>query len=254
MLLPMSTVPSAAERRSSLVLLGWLLGLVAAIAVLTLAGRGALAAPSILEVAAWRPWAQARDALTIAFAVLRLLTLAMAWYLLGATLVGGVARIARWRRLVAVADGLTVPAVRRLLQSALGVGLATAALSVGSPDTAPPAPPPTAATLTMAAEVDAARVVMTPLSDTGETMTPVVDVPVPQPERAEWTVRPGDHFWSIAEQVLTAAWGRAPTDDETVDYWTKLISVNRERLADRDNPDVIYPGQTFAVPDPPKRP
>ena len=250
----MTDAGSAAKGRSSLLLLGWLLVLAAAIGVLTLAGRGALAAPSILDLAAWGPWAQGRDALTIAFAVLRLLTLAMAWYLLGATIVGGVARLARWRRLVAIADVLTVPAVRRLLQSALGVGLATAALSVGSPDTAPPPAPPTAATLTMTAEVDAARVVMTPLSDQGETMTPVADFPVPQPARAEWTVGPGDHFWSIAEQVLTDAWGRAPTDAEVVGYWDRLISVNSERLADPGNPDLIYPGQTFTVPDPPKRP
>lgn len=249
----MTAAGSAPERRSTLVLLGWLLVLVAAIAGLTVAGRGALATPSILDLASWGPWAQGRDAVTIAFAVLRLLTLAMAWYLLGATLVGGVARLARWRRLVAIADVLTVPAVRRLLQSALGVGLATAALSVGSPDTTPPPAPSTAATLTMTAEVDAARVVMTPLSDKGETMTPVADIPVPQPH-AEWTVGPGDHFWSIAEQVLSQAWGRAPTDDEVVGYWNTLIAANSERLADPGNPDLIYPGQRFTVPAPPKRP
>lgn len=254
MLLPMPDASPAPERRANLVLLGWLLGLVAAIAALTLAGRGALAAPSIMDPAAWGPWAQGRDALTIAFTLLRLLTLALAWYLLGATLVGGVARVARWRRLVAVADVLTVPAVRRLLQSALGVGLATAALSVGSADATPPRPMPTAATLTMAAEADPAHVVMTPVSDKAETMTPVAELPVPPPAQAQWTVGSGDHFWSIAEQVLTDVWGRVPTDAEVVAYWNQLITANRDRLADPANPDLIYPGQTFRVPDPPRRP
>jgi hypothetical protein len=251
MLLGMTS--STARRDSGLALLGWTLGLLAAIAALTLAGRGALAAPSVLDPAAWGPWAVGRDALTIAFAVLRLLTLALAWYLLGATLIGVVARLARWRRLVAVADVLTVPAVRRLLQSALGAGLASAALTVGAPGAAPATPAPTAATVTMTADVERARVVMTPLSDAAETMTPMAEVPVPRPEQ-QWTAERGDHLWSIAEQVLTDAWGRPPTDAETVGYWDRLIAANRQHLADPDNPDLIYPGQTFTVPRPPKRP
>jgi hypothetical protein len=254
MLLVMTSARRPARRGSSLLLLGWIAGLLGAIAVLTLAGRGALAAPSILDPAAWGPWAAGRDALTIAFTVLRLLTLALAWYLLGATVIGGVARLARWRRLVAVADVLTVPAVRRLLQSALGLGLATAALSVGSPSTGPATQPPTAATLTMTAEVDAARVVMTPLTDAGETMTPVAQPPVPPPAAEEWTAEQGDHFWSIAERILARAWGRSPTDAEVVAYWDRLVAVNADRLADPGNPDLIYPGQTFEVPRPPKRP
>lgn len=243
------------RRGSTLLLIAWILGLLAAVAVLTLAGRGALGAPSILEPAAWRPWASGRDALTIAFAVARLLTLGLAWYLLGATVIGGIGRVARLRRMVALADLLTVPAVRRLLQSALGLGLATAALSVGSPTTSATAPPPTAATVTMAAQADAGHVVMIPLSERGETMTPVADVPVPQPdEPQQWTTQRGDHFWSIAEQVLRDAWGRTPTDAEIVRYWDALITANQSRLADPGNPDLIYPGQTFTVPPPPARP
>lgn len=249
----MSSAPRA-TRHANLLLLGWLLGLLAAIAVLTLAGRGALAAPSILQPEAWGPWARDRDALIIAFTALRLLTLALAWYLLGVTLIGGVARLARWRRMVAVADVLTVPAVRRLLQSALGLGLATAALTVGSPSSSVAPPPPTAATLTMTAEAKPADVVMTPLSDAGETMTPIADVPVPEPKRRTWTVEQGDHFWSIAEHVLTRAWDRAPTEAETVGYWDRLIRANQRRLPDPGNPDLLFPGQTVVVPDPPKRP
>lgn len=254
MLLRMTPVPATRERGSVLPLLGWVLALVAAIAVLTLAGRGPLAAPSVLDPGAWGPWASGRDALTIAFTVLRLLTLVLAWYLLGATVIGVAARLARWRRMVAVADLLTVPAVRRLLQSALGLGLATAALTVGSPGGAPPTTPPTAATLTMTAQSEPASVAMTPLTDVGETMTPVADVPVPDPAQRQWTVEQGDHFWSIAERVLAREWGRPPTDAEVVGYWDRLITANQDRLADPENPDLIYPGQTFAVPQPPRRP
>lgn len=254
MLLRMTTAPRPANHGSGLRLLAWMLGLLAAIGVLTLAGRGALAAPSVLDIGAWGSWARNRDALIIAFAGLRLLTLGLAWYLLGATLIGGAARVARWRRMVAVADALTIPAVRRLLQSALGLGLATAALTVGSPTSAPPSSAPTAATVTMAPQDQADRVVMAPLSDAGETMTPVVQVPVPQTGEEHWTAERGDHFWSIAERVLTKAWGRTPTDAEIVQYSDRLITANRNRLADPDNPDLIYPGQTFRVPRPPRQP
>lgn len=266
MLQSMTPTPATTRRGSSLLLVACLLGLVGAIWVLTLAGRGALAAPSVLDPAAWGPWATGRDAPTIAFAVMRLLTLALAWYLLGVTLFGGVARLARWRRMVAVADLLTVPALRRLLQSAFGVGLATAALAVGSPSPTPPAQPPTAATLKMTAEAQPPAAVMIPLPDAGETVRPAVDVPVPQPElqpepgaEAEprgqlWTVQPGDHFWSIATRMLADAWGRTPADAEVGGYWEAVIAVNTEQLVDPQNPDLIVPGQTFRLPPPPQRP
>jgi hypothetical protein len=74
---------------------------------------------------------------------------------------------------------------------------------------------------------------------------------VPQPPGDRWTVRPGECFWSIAEDVLAGTWGRAPTDAEIVPYWLRLIERNRAALADRGNADLIYPGQVFAVPPPP---
>jgi nucleoid-associated protein YgaU len=63
-------------------------------------------------------------------------------------------------------------------------------------------------------------------------------------------VRPGECFWSIAERVLTDNWGRAPTDAEIVPYWRRLIDANRLELVQPDNPDLILPGQVFAVPAP----
>ena len=68
---------------------------------------------------------------------------------------------------------------------------------------------------------------------------------------AKWTVEPGDCFWTIAEEVLEQAWGRAPTDAEIVPYWRALIEANRQALADKGNADLIFPGQVFDVPAPP---
>lgn len=70
------------------------------------------------------------------------------------------------------------------------------------------------------------------------------------PPGGEWTVAVGDHFWSIAERVLTAAWQRAPSDVETDPYWRLLVEANRDRLADRDNPDLLFAGQVLVVPTP----
>jgi nucleoid-associated protein YgaU len=53
------------------------------------------------------------------------IVLATTWYLVGATTIGLLARLARSVRAVRVADALTVPALRRLLQASVGLSLAT---------------------------------------------------------------------------------------------------------------------------------
>lgn len=238
--------PRGIKVQASLRLLVWVGGLSAAIVGLTALGRGALGIPSIFDLPAWPVWFARRDAATIVFALLRAATLAAAWYLLGTTLLGVVARGLRSARLVAASDVLAVPAVRRLLQSALGVGLATAALGAGSaPTDAPRA-------MTVAAAQPAEDwVEMTPLEPDSAILVPVAPVPERAPAQAapqEWTVRPGEHFWSIAETVLRRATGARPTDEEVAEYWQRLVAANRSRLPDRGNPDLLYPGQTLRLP------
>ena len=69
-----------------------------------------------------------------------------------------------------------------------------------------------------------------------------------------WTVAPGDHLWSIASRVLSDAWGRPPSDVEVVPFWEQVVELNRDRLADPANPDLIFPGQSLVVPAPPPAP
>jgi nucleoid-associated protein YgaU len=33
-------------------------------------------------------------------------------------------------------------------------------------------------------------------------------------------------------------------------YWQRLVEANRPALADPANPDLVFPGQVFTVPDP----
>jgi hypothetical protein len=62
-----------------------------------------------------------------------------------------------------------------------------------------------------------------------------------------WGTQVGDHFWSIAEETLTASFGREPTEAETRAYWVKLVEANEGRLVEVGNPDLILPGQGFDV-------
>ncbi len=125
-------------------LVAWVLLLVVAITAFGRLGAGALATPPLGDPSALATWVGAQDPLTTAFTVLRLVVLALAWYLLGVTTIGVVARLARAARLVALADLLTVAPVRRLLSAALGVGLATAAVT-SLPQAAVAPPPPVVA-------------------------------------------------------------------------------------------------------------
>ena len=237
-------------------LAAWLL-LLAAVA---LGGSGvggpALAPPALTEPATWGAWAAGREPLVVVFAITRVLVVAVAWYLLGVTLVGVVARLTRAGRLVAVADLLTVPAVRRLLQSALGLGLATASLTAVTAADAP-APAPTPATIRLVnAQADGEVATMTPVDEGSVVwmhLLPDADDTEPEQPRTR-TVRRGDHFWGIAEQVLRRAWGEQPTDAEIDPYWRDLVAANADRLVDPGNADLLLPGQTIVVVEPPARP
>ena len=63
-----------------------------------------------------------------------------------------------------------------------------------------------------------------------------------------WTVRPGDHLWSIAESTLRARADGTLHERQIRSYWRKVIAVNRGRLADPGNPDLIFPGQVIRLP------
>jgi nucleoid-associated protein YgaU len=77
-------------------------------------------------------------------------------------------------------------------------------------------------------------------------------VPAPNPRPAaaptEITVEPGDNFWCIAQDHLERVGGRPATHAEIEPYWLHVIEANRARLADPDNPDLIYAGQRFVLP------
>lgn len=143
--------------REMLPLAAWVAALVGAVVAFTAMGSGPLAAPALTDPGSWSAWAVGKDPVVATAAVLRLVVLLLAWYLLGATTVGAVARLARLTAMVRVADALSVPVVRRVLQTSLGVSLATAvAVSSTSVTGSRPGPAPmmAAAAQDVAAEAE----------------------------------------------------------------------------------------------------
>lgn len=61
-------------------------------------------------------------------------------------------------------------------------------------------------------------------------------------------VQPGEHFWSIAQQVVIERDGPTASDVAVAAYWRTLVEVNRDRLVDPGNPDLILPGQILDLP------
>jgi len=218
--------------RSRLALLLWCGGLAAAIAALTALGHGDLGAPPLGELSGW---VEDRGGVVAAFAIIRLLALGAAWYLLGATVLGVVVRLVGAAAAMSALDAVTVPAVQRLLHSAMAAGITLGAVT------------PAAAPLTRVALIAEAAPEPVPATATMrliEEAPPAPPAQAPAPPHSTYVVQPGDHLWAIAERVVGERLGRAPTDAEVVPYWRALIELNQP-----PNPDLIFAGDVLRLPD-----
>ena len=251
----------------------WLAVLVVALVGLHAVG-GPLAPPPLSHPGRFGQWLDQRQPVEAAFAVLRLVALALAWYLLLATAAGVAGRLLRLRPLVMASDLVTVPAVRRLVSGAVGVSLTASVLSGGPgaaaadssatapvavmqrlPDADPASPPVTMRRLPEPAPPRPGPPAPAASPEPAPAASPeAVSAPSQPPPAPTWEVEPGHSFWSIAEGVLAEAWHRPPTDGEVVPYWRTLIEANRDRLRDPGNPHLLFPGQVLVVPPPPPPP
>ena len=234
-----------------LALLAWVAFLAAAVAGLHALGDGPLAAPPWPGLGRWL---DDRGAATAAFALVRLGLVAVAWYLLGTTIVATALRIVRADHAAHAVERVAPAPVRRLVRAATGLSLAASLVSgsvaaAASSDADEPVVmrrlPPTTAQ---------------PATEEPVTMTRLPDdqhAPPPTPAPAAhvtWEVERGQHLWSIARQALREAWHRTPTDPEIDPYWRRLIEENRHRLPDSSNPDLIVPGLRLQLPERPPEP
>jgi nucleoid-associated protein YgaU len=237
------------------VLASWVLVLGTAVAALHVAGR-ALPSPPLRSPAEWLAWAHDRDPLVVAFSGVRLVALGVAWYCLVVTVAGAGLRAVAATDLAAALDRVTLPPLRRILAATMVAGMATGSLSPvaagaatrsvvavqAGPTTTDPQQAEAPASLTMH-ELPA---------EGAASLSPSPSPPAvafPTGPATTWTVQPGDCFWSIAEKVLAQAWGRPPAPGDVVPYWRRLIDANRHVLGDPKNPDLVFPGQVFTLPE-----
>jgi len=72
---------------------------------------------------------------------------------------------------------------------------------------------------------------------------------VARPERAV-TVEPGDNLWSIAAAALESTGGQAPDERQIAAYWLRVIELNRARLPEPGDPNLLFPGDAILLPPP----
>lgn len=249
--------------RRLLVGAAWIVGLVATIGVLNRLGSGQLSTPPLLDRSELQLWLDDHDAVVAAFAIIRLVALALAWYLLVVTVLGLAARLSRIPALVRLADLATLPAVRKILGAVAGIGLTASAGSLMAAnlvsDQAPPgggagALADNQVVLERLPESDDVILRRLPDAEDGTSTLDVEEAPAEEEAPPTWTAAPGDHLWHVAEATLAESWGRAPTDTEVDPYWRVVIEANADVLVDPSNPDLIHPGQTFRLPAPPPPP
>lgn len=261
------------QRRQLAGLVGWFLLLVVAIGLVTTWSDPRLATPALTDPSAWPDWSQAREPVIAAVAIMRLVLIGLTWYLLGATTIQVLARLTRSIRLLRVANALSIPLVRRVVSSGLGVSLAATMVTAATgthpgPTRFDHVRTTTTTTAVDQATVDTGAAVDLPTMrlgprdghDDGPTVpmmmeaTPAQSTKTPSMRPTDhagtWTVSRGDHLWNIAERVMAEHLGTTPDDHQVTPYWQRLIAANRSRLPDPDNADLILPGMQLVLPDP----
>ena len=152
-----------------------------------------------------------------------------------------------------VADGVSPRWLTRLAHGAAGL-----AVTVGL--AGPPVPSDPAGTAVMEVLEEpgsATSTTTTPTTTTTTTPTTttpsappprtppkVPDAPPPPIAAEEVVVARGDSFWSLAVEAVAESSRPASVDA----YWRRLVELNRPRLVDPANPDLLYPGQVLVLP------
>jgi hypothetical protein len=211
-------------------------------------------APFDLPLTDLEPWLRAapEDALA---AALRLAALAVAWWLLAATVLYAAACVVgsrgngRAARTVRVLSARVTPrAIRAAVDRALVTSLAVGALIVPAGARAVAAADPTPRVIV---DVRDGR-------DPGSIASLPTESPEPAPPSPPAAVGsaqivivvPGDDLWSLSADALARATGHARgtlDDDEVARYWVAVCDANRPTLRSGDV-NLIYPGEVVVLP------
>jgi hypothetical protein len=235
--------------RRWLVLVGWL-GFVAG----SIAGLHSLGNAFPLELVL-DPGGPLEPALA---AVLRLVGLAVGYWLAASTVLYMIGRAGRLPGAIRAVGWATIGPVRRLIDSVVAsavvvsIGLPATAVALTGPGYIPvPAGDPIKTEVPVPGSFLPGTLFLPthqlPVPEVGdpESVTPQTTVP---DEPTEVVVQSGDHMWSLAEQRLTMVHGREVSDVEVAPYWLKVVGVNLSRIRSGD-PDLIFPGEILSLPE-----
>lgn len=191
-----------------------------------------------------------RDPEGAALAVIRYAGLVVGYWI---TVTTSVYALTHERRSGPLAGRLTIPGIRRLVDTALATALTTS-IALGQPALAGEPPPPAPVIFDISAEGVPVPLIRfdQPAEDQPVTPPSLAANPSPPPSTVTTTgtattgtspgthiVEEGDHLWKIAASRVTG---------EAVDaYWRRLVEANRTTLRSGD-PNLIYPGEVIALP------
>lgn len=206
------------------------------------------------DLAGWLAETPTEDVLV---ALVRVLALGVAAWLLASTALYLAASLLRAPALLRGVEWATVPGVRRMVDGLLaGSIVAGSALGAVAPAVAQATGPvPTHAYEPRPAGDSPVYTPVPagdgpPLTTADVRRTPVEAVPRP-PAVPGHRVRLGENLWRIAEKRLATATRRpvgALRAAEVHRHWLRLIETNRERLRSGD-PDLIYPDEELVLPE-----
>lgn len=196
-------------------------------------------------------------------AATRLLGLAIAYWLLGSTVLYLLGSLTRIPGLPKTISRLTWRPLRRLIDGGLASTVAIAMALPVQASVAPgyvpiPASDPPAEPSTTTVEMETTTT--TTIADR-PTVSPPIGIlylpiePLPTtvatvsgPAEAEHVVvMPGDNMWLLAERRLGDLLGRPAADHEIAPYWLAVIGANKDRIRSGD-PDLIFPGEVLVLP------
>ena len=181
---------------------------------------------------------------------LRWVAMAVAGWLLAACLLQLIASLPGATGLRPLADRITPAALRGIASVSLSAAvLATTPMLAGAGDA------PGTATMhpsSLTASTTTTTLTPDPPPVAPASAAPARTEPTSPPPIAHTVVR-GESFWSIAAHRLTVVNGPPPSDETVLAYWDRLVALNRSRLVDPSNADLIYAGQVFILPPTPPR-
>jgi len=201
------------------------------------------------------------DSLELALgSIARLVGLAVAYWLIGSTVLLLAARLARLPAAVRALSPLTWRPLRKLVESSVASTLVLALSSPASATVDPgyvpvPAGDPTTTTTTSPLSTTSTVPITTPPNPSNP---PAATIYLPiEPSRAEAVaptmtptevvVRPGDNMWLLAERHLNDLTGEPAGDAVVAPYWLAVIAANKDRIRSGD-PDLIFPGEVLVLP------